>query len=70
MMADSDQQVPAPPDQPQRTSLLADTVSDNYNLLLVAALLVLLVSLAVLVGFWFAHYGLGFAPVVGQIAFC
>ena len=70
MMADSDLQVSVPPDQPQRLALLADTVSNNYNLLLVAALLVLIVSLAILIGFWFAHYGLGFAPVVGQIAFC
>ena len=65
-MADSDQQVPSPPDQPERPSLLADTVSNNYNLLLVAALLVLFVSLAVLVGFCFVHYGLGFKPPAAQ----
>ena len=66
-MADSDQQVSAPLDQSQSPSLLADIVSDSYNLLLVAALLVLLVSLAVLVGFWIGHYGLGPKPVIGQI---
>ncbi len=64
-MADSDQQVSAPQDPSQRPSLLADAVSNNYNLLLVVALLVLILSLAVLVGFWFAHYGLGFGPPVG-----
>ncbi len=69
MMADSDQQVSAPQDLSPRPSLLADVVSNNYNLLLVVALLVLILSLAVLVGVWFAHYGLGFGPPVGQIAF-
>ena len=67
MMADSDQQVSVAPDQSQSPSLLADIVSDSYVLLLVAALLVLLVSLAVLVGFWFGHYGLGLKPAVAQI---
>ena len=66
-MADSDQQVPAPQELSQRPSLLADVVSNNYNLLLVVALLVLILSLAVLVGFWFAHYGLGSKPVIGRI---
>ena len=66
-MADSDQQVSAPPDLPRGSSLLADIVSDSYNLLLVVALLVLLVTLAVLVGFWIGHYGLGSKPVVGRI---
>ena len=69
-MADSYQQVPPATDLSPRPSLPADIVSDNYNLLLVAALLVLLVTLIVLVGFYFAHYGLSFAPVVGQIAYC
>ncbi len=64
-MADSEQQISAPLDQTQRPSLLADVVSNNYNLLLVVALLILILSLAVLVGFWFAHYGLGFGPPVG-----
>ena len=65
MMADSDQQVSPPQDLSQRPSLLADVVSDTYNLLLVVALLILILSLAVLVGFWFAQYGLGFGPAVG-----
>ncbi len=60
-MADSEQQVSAPLDQTQRPSLLADIVSDNYLLLLVAALLVLSVSLLVLLGFWVSHYGLSFS---------
>ncbi len=64
-MADSEQQIPAPLDQSQRPSLLADIVSDNYLLLLAVALLVLFVSLAVLLGFSISHYGMGFGPAVG-----
>ena len=66
-MADSDQQISVAPDQSQSPSLLSAIVSDSYVLLLVAALLVLLVSLVVLVGFWIGHYGLGSKPVVGRI---
>lgn len=62
-MADSEQQISTPLDQTQPPSLLADIVSDNYLLLLVAALLVLSVSLLVLVGFWVSHYGLSFSSV-------
>ena len=66
-MADSEQQISVPLDRSQSPSLLADIVSDSYNLLLVAALLILLVSFLVLVGFWIGHYGLGSKPVIGQI---
>ena len=44
-------------------ALLADILSDNYLLLLAAALLVLFVTLLVLVGFWVSHYGLNFGSV-------
>ena len=62
-MADSDQQISLPPDRSQSPSLLATVASDSYTLLLLVALFVLLVSLAVLVGFWIGHYGLGSKPV-------